>query len=92
MESAESRARPHPYVCTKFLYRNLFPTMRAAILPIWSMVSAGDVTFTDQLPERTDDGETSAPFLRVKVRVKEPEGPSLDTGREVRAPARPERS
>ena len=40
-----------------------------------SWMSAGDVTFTDQLPERTDDGETSAPFLRVKVRVKEPEGP-----------------
>ena len=39
-----------------------------------SWVEAGDVTFTDQLPERTDDGETSAPFLRVKVRVKEPEG------------------
>ena len=35
----------------------------------------GDVTFTDQLPERTDDGETAAPFLRVKVRVKEPDGP-----------------
>ena len=40
-----------------------------------SWMSAGDVTFTDQLPERTDDGETSAPFLRVKVRVKEPDGP-----------------
>ena len=26
-------------------------------------------------PERTDDGDTAAPFLRVKVRVKEPEGP-----------------
>ena len=35
----------------------------------------GKVTFTDQLPERTDDGETVAPFLRVKERVKEPEGP-----------------
>ena len=35
----------------------------------------GDVTFTDAPPERTDDGETSAPFLRVKERVKEPEGP-----------------
>ena len=56
-----------------------------------SWMSAGDVTFTGQLPERTDDGETSAPFLRVKVRVKEPEGPRWDTGRDVRAPARPER-
>ncbi len=35
----------------------------------------GDVTFTDQLPDRTDDGETSAPYLRVKQRVKEPDGP-----------------
>ena len=35
----------------------------------------GEVTFTDKLPERTDDGETAAPFLRVKQRVKEPEGP-----------------
>ena len=33
------------------------------------------MAFTGQLPERTDDGETSAPFLRVKQRVKEPEGP-----------------
>ena len=35
----------------------------------------GEVTFTDQSPERTDDGDTAAPFLRVKERVKEPEGP-----------------
>ena len=35
----------------------------------------GDVHLTDQLPERTDDGETASPFLRVKVRVKEPDGP-----------------
>ena len=35
----------------------------------------GDVTFTAKSPERTDDGEIAAPFLRVKVRVKEPEGP-----------------
>ena len=35
----------------------------------------GDVTFTGKLPNRTDDGETASPFLRVKVRVKEPDGP-----------------
>ncbi|MBC6436558.1 MAG: HNH endonuclease [Rhodobacteraceae bacterium] len=35
----------------------------------------GKVTFTDIPPVRTDDGEASAPFLRVKQRVKEPEGP-----------------
>ncbi len=34
----------------------------------------GDVTFTDTLPDRTDDGEIASPFLRVKERVKEPEG------------------
>ena len=36
---------------------------------------AKDIHFTSALPTRTDDGETAAPFLRVKQRVKEPEGP-----------------
>ena len=35
----------------------------------------GDVTFIDRPPKRTDDGDAAAPFLRVKERVKEPEGP-----------------
>ena len=35
----------------------------------------GDVTFTDQPPERTDDRETASPFLRGKQKVKEPDGP-----------------
>ncbi len=35
----------------------------------------GSVTFTDTPPIRTDDGTAAAPFLRVKERVKEPEGP-----------------
>ena len=30
----------------------------------------GDVHFIDQLPERTDDGDTASPFLRVKERDK----------------------
>ena len=34
-----------------------------------------EILFTDQLPERTDDQEAAVPFLRVKERVKEPEGP-----------------
>ena len=38
---------------------------------------AEDFTFTSELPERTDDGETAAPFLRVKVRIKEPAGPKM---------------
>ena len=32
------------------------------------------VHYRNDFPERTDDGETSAPFLRVKQRVKEPQG------------------
>ncbi|MCY3878038.1 MAG: DNA methyltransferase [Rhodobacteraceae bacterium] len=35
----------------------------------------GDVVFTDKLPIRTDEGDQAAPFLRVKVEVKEPDGP-----------------
>ena len=35
----------------------------------------GEVTFTTDPPVRTDDGETAAPYLRVKQRVKEPDGP-----------------
>ncbi|MDE2732744.1 MAG: DNA methyltransferase [Gemmatimonadota bacterium] len=35
----------------------------------------GNVTYEMKPPKRTDDGETSAPFLRVKQRVKEPDGP-----------------
>ena len=37
----------------------------------------GDVKFTAKEPERTDDGSTSAPFLRVKVNVFEPPGPRM---------------
>lgn len=33
----------------------------------------GNITFTDQVPERTDDQTTSSPFLRVKESIKEPE-------------------
>ena len=32
------------------------------------------MNFTNKIPERTDDGIEAAPFLRVKERVKEPEG------------------
>ena len=35
----------------------------------------GDIHYSKEPPERTDDGETAAPFLRVRERVKEPEGP-----------------
>ena len=45
----------------------------------------GKVTFTADPPDRTDDGETAAPFLRVKERVKEPGRPALVTSRDVRS-------
>ncbi|MCY4261108.1 MAG: DNA methyltransferase [Rhodobacteraceae bacterium] len=44
--------------------------MRKVIGPLF-----GDVHYTKEPPTRTDDGETAAPFLRVKQKVKEPEGP-----------------
>ena len=41
----------------------------------------GDVRFTSTPPERTDDGDTTAPFLRVKQRVAEPDGPRWSRAR-----------
>ncbi|MYA15075.1 MAG: hypothetical protein F4Z26_10170, partial [Acidimicrobiaceae bacterium] len=35
----------------------------------------GDVYYIDSPPVRTDDGDTAAPFLRVRERVEEPPGP-----------------
>ena len=35
----------------------------------------GDITYTTTPPQRTDDGDSAAPHLRVKERVKEPDGP-----------------
>ena len=35
----------------------------------------GDVHYSTTPPARTDDGETAAPFLRVKQVVQEPDGP-----------------
>ena len=37
----------------------------------------GDIHYSKQLPKRTDEGETSAPFLRVKRSVHEPVGPKM---------------
>ena len=36
---------------------------------------AEEIRFTDRLPTREDDGATAGPPLRVKVQVKEPDGP-----------------
>ena len=37
----------------------------------------GKVHYVTKPPARTDDGETSAPFLRVKQAVREPHGPRM---------------
>ena len=37
----------------------------------------GDVHYVTELPERTDDGETASPFLRVKEKIREPEGQKM---------------
>ena len=37
----------------------------------------GAVTFTNHVPTRTDDGEPAVPFLRPRVRVAEPGGPTM---------------
>lgn len=34
----------------------------------------GEVDYTDQVPARTDDGQAAAPYLQVKLAVKEPPG------------------
>lgn len=34
----------------------------------------GEIHYSQEPPERTDDGEDAAPFLRVKERIREPEG------------------
>ena len=41
----------------------------------------GNVHFTDRPTERTDDGETASPFLRVRELVREPEGPRWSRAR-----------
>ena len=47
----------------------------------------GEVHYETEPPARTDDGETASPFLRVKVQVKEPEGPPLDPRSDIRTSA-----
>lgn len=34
----------------------------------------GEINYTAELPERTDDGEIAAPFLKTKKRIDEPKG------------------
>ena len=37
----------------------------------------GNIPLIDEAPARTDDGESASPFLRVKERIKEPEGKKM---------------
>ena len=37
----------------------------------------GDVTYSSELPKRTDDGETATTFLRVKEKMQEPDGQKM---------------
>ena len=39
------------------------------------MLPFGEIHYATEPPQRTDDGEEAAPFLRVKERIREPEGP-----------------
>ena len=38
------------------------------------LLSVGQIHLETEPPERTDDGESAAPYLRVKQKVKEPDG------------------
>ena len=42
---------------------------------LWRMF--GEIKRIEEVPERTDDGDTAAPFLRTKKRVHEPPGPRM---------------
>ena len=42
---------------------------------LWRMF--GEIKCTKEIPERTDDGDTAAPFLKTKTRVDEPKGPKM---------------
>ena len=41
------------------------------------MLPFGNIHYLTEPPARTDDGDEAAPFLRVKERVREPEGPKM---------------
>ena len=41
------------------------------------MLPFGDIHYATEPPPRTDDGEEAAPFLRVKERIREPEGQKM---------------
>lgn len=37
----------------------------------------GDINYTSDIPERTDDGDTAVPFLKTKKRIDEPRGKKM---------------
>ena len=41
------------------------------------MLPFGEIHYATEPPQRTDDGEEAAPFLRVKERIREPEGQKM---------------
>ena len=41
------------------------------------MLPFGEIHYATEPPARTDDGEEAAPFLRVKERIREPEGQKM---------------
>lgn len=41
------------------------------------MLPFGEIHYATEPPPRTDDGEEAAPFLRVKERIREPEGQKM---------------
>ncbi len=44
----------------------------------------GDINYTSELPERTDAGETVAPFMKAKKRVDEPKGQKMSRAQMVK--------
>ena len=41
------------------------------------LITFGDITYTAEQPERTDDGGEAVPYLQVRERYAEPEGPRM---------------
>lgn len=47
------------------------------------ITAKGSITYTTDLPRRTDDGQTASPFLKTKKRVLEPKGPAMSRAKIV---------
>ena len=64
-------------VVDRLAQEGLLATPEPHVGPVGQMTAGlkGNITFTADSPDRTDEGETAVPYLRPKVLVKEPEGP-----------------